>query len=108
VFSVCDARFIRWRTTYAVPGAGAAVVRALVALEDVDQHTGVEVVVDRARAASRRASRSGRAVRLVRVLECARDVLPSAGAARVGTLVTLERKLSSSGTSPCLSPLTGK
>jgi hypothetical protein len=84
------------------------VVRALVALEDVDQHASVEVVVDRARAASRRASRGGRAVRLVRVLERARNVLPGAGAAGVGTLVTLERKVSTSGTSPSLSPLTGK
>jgi hypothetical protein len=66
------------------------VVCTLVALEDVDEHTRVQVVVDRARAAGRGARRHRRAVGLVRVLERAGDVLPGAGAARVGALVALK------------------
>jgi hypothetical protein len=66
------------------------VVRALVALEDVDENTRVQVVVDRARAASRGARCHRRAVGLVGVLESAGDVLPGASAARVGALVALE------------------
>jgi hypothetical protein len=70
------------------------VVRALVALEDVDEHTRVRVVVDRARAAGRGARCHRRAVGLVGVLERAGDVLPGAGAARVGTLVALQKRVS--------------
>jgi hypothetical protein len=66
------------------------VVRALVALEDVDEHTRVRVVVDRARAAGRGARCHRRAVGLMRVLERAGDVLPGAGAARVRALVALK------------------
>jgi hypothetical protein len=92
--SVCGASHTLSTWTDAVPGAGPAVVRALIALEDVDEHARVQVVVDRARAARRRARRHRRAIGLVRVLERTGDVLPGAGAARVGALVALHKCVS--------------
>jgi hypothetical protein len=92
--SVYGAYYTLSTWTDAVPGAGTAVVRALVALEDVDEHARVRVVVDRARAAGGGARCHRRTVGLVGVLERAGDVLPGAGAARVGALVALHKCVS--------------
>jgi hypothetical protein len=84
---------VKLALAYIVPGASAMGVRALVALELVDEHTVIQVVVRRAHAARRGAGSDGRAVRLMRVLERARLVVPGTGAVRVCALVALQKRL---------------
>jgi hypothetical protein len=77
--------------THVVPGAGTRWVGALVALELVDQDTGVVVVVDWANTAGGWAGGDGRAVGLPGVLESTGLVGPGASTTLVSALVTLRR-----------------
>jgi hypothetical protein len=77
--------------THVVPGASTRRVGTLVALELVDEDTGVVVVVDWANTAGGWAGSDGRAVGLPGVLESTGFVGPSASTALVSALVTLRR-----------------
>jgi hypothetical protein len=77
---------------YVVPSASTRRVCALVALELVDEDTGVVVVVDRANTAGGWAGGDGRAVGLPGVLQGTCDVGPGASTTLVRALVALRMR----------------